>query len=103
VRINVLGIGNFHTVQIDMNAIAVKRCIFSEQAETLVGRPPAFLDKIAKFLKFAFRAKKSTEPLLCQLASFFIFGIPQQLHYSSLIRGKPSNLPNDTSDEFSFL
>lgn len=44
-------------------------------------------------------AHKETYPLLCQLPRLLVLGVPQQLHYPTLIGRESSDLPDDGADE----
>lgn len=65
----------------------------------LVACPPALLNDRAELLQLALRAQERTEPLLRQLPRLLVLGVPQQLHYSSLIWRETCNLPHDRAHE----
>jgi len=65
-----------------------------------VARSPALLDDRAELLQLALRAQERTEPLLGQLPRLLILGVPQQLHYSSLVWRETRYFSYDGAHEF---
>jgi len=71
----------------------------AEFPSTFLMGTTSFGDDVSELLELALRAEEGTESLLGQLPCPLVLAVPHQLHYSSLIRGKSSNLPDNGADK----
>jgi len=60
---------------------------------------PAFCQDSSQLFQLALCTKEGTEPFLRQFPRLLILVVPQQLHNTSLVRGKANDLSDDTFHE----
>jgi len=70
-----------------------------ESPSTFLMGPTRLSDDVAELLELTLRTEEGTKSLLGQLPCPLVLAVPHQLHYSSLIWGKSSNLPDNRANE----